>query len=276
MIDKRLENIGGTDYVDLFFIHGIGTREYGQESLDWPKSDELREVFEKIKASGKAKMCGFSCHDDKLIEYLNAAADGGFVDAIMLAYDPLHDKGGELDKALDRCYEAGIGLICMKEMRNFAKAPKAQPAMEKVNLTTQQALLHKVWSDPRISSVCSAMANVEQIEENATAARLYKSPLQQEQIDALKAVAGLVPATMCPGCPSCLENARDVHLAYRDISRYVTYYEQDGEFSARELYRNLPSEVRNVSGVDLAALRDNCQYKVDYPEIIRRAESYFA
>jgi len=275
-LDERLEKLGGAKYVDLFFIHGIGTREYGEESLNWPKSDELRAVFDKIKASGKAKLCGFSCHDDKLIEYLNAAADGGFVDAIMLRYNPLFTPGDELDMALDRCYDAGIGLICMKEMRNWAKAPKATPEMEKVQLTTQQALLHKVWSDPRISSICSAMANVEQIEENSMAARLYKNPLPAEQIKALEAVASIMPASMCPGCPSCLEHAKSTQFAFNDISRYVTYYEQDGNFEARDLYQRIPTDLRNVDKVDLAALRDACQYKVDYPEIVRRAERYFA
>jgi hypothetical protein len=56
----------------------------------------------------------------------------------------------------------------------------------------------------------------------------------------------------------------------------VTYYEQDGNTGAREFYQALPAAVRDVSKVDLAALRDGCHFKTDYPEIIRRAESYFA
>ncbi len=31
-----------------------------------------------------------------------------------------------------------------------------------------------------------------------------------------------------------------------------------------------------VGSTDLAALHDHCQYKVDYPEIIKRAETNFA
>ena len=274
-IDKRLEACG-TDYLDLLFIHAMSPSDYGEDSINWPRSDKLRKVFEKIKEDGKARLCGFSSHDDRLADYLNSAADGGFVDVIMLRYNPLMQKGDPIDQALDRCYDKGIGLVSMKEMRAFAKAPKATPAMEKVGLTTQQAVLHKGWSDKRIASICSHMANVEQIEENVAAARLFKESLPDEQVKALGEVAAIAPAQMCPGCPSCNEKARNSEFAFMDISRHLAYYEQDGEFTARELYRKIPASRRSHPDLDLVSLRDNCQYKVNYPEIIRRAESYFA
>jgi len=56
----------------------------------------------------------------------------------------------------------------------------------------------------------------------------------------------------------------------------VTYYEQEGNPEAREYYAALAAEHRDTSKVDLAALRANCHFKTDYPEIMRRAERYFA
>ena len=44
MLDRRLAALK-TDYVDLFFIHGIG----GADKLEWPKSKELKETIEAIK-----------------------------------------------------------------------------------------------------------------------------------------------------------------------------------------------------------------------------------
>ena len=82
--------------------------------------------------------------------------------------------------------------------------------------------------------------------------------------------------TMCPGCPSCSALAKETGFAFHDISRFVTYYEQDGNTEARAYYHALTAEVRDSSKVNLAALRDGCQFKTDYPEIIRRAERYFA
>jgi len=81
---------------------------------------------------------------------------------------------------------------------------------------------------------------------------------------------------MCPGCPACRDFAAASGLALLDISRFVTYYEQDGDLSAREQFLALPASARDTSGVNLAALRDACHFQTDYPEIVKRAERYFS
>ena len=87
-IDKRLESLK-TDYIDLFCIHGISAREYGPQALEWPRSKEFKEVAEKLRKSGKTKFVGFTCHDSQAPEFLEAAAEGGFVDAVMMSYNPV-------------------------------------------------------------------------------------------------------------------------------------------------------------------------------------------
>ena len=275
MVDRRLKNIGA-DYLDAFYIHGIGPREYGEDSLNWPKSDKFKQVAEKLKSSGKVKMVGFSCHDGRLTDYLNAAAEGGFIDIIMLAFNPFYPKGGPLDKALDACHKAGIGLVAMKTMRSARDVPKRLPELDKLGLTTHQAVLQSVWSDPRIASICNAIENVDQMQAGTTAARSYKEPLKFAHVELLKKTIMAGRRTMCTGCPSCEQFAKETGLAFHDIARYVTYYEQDGNLEARDYYQALAAEYRDASRVDLAALREGCQFKTDYPEIIRRAERYFA
>ena len=272
MIDKRLAKLG-TKYVDCFFIHGICERDY-PGSLEWVKGEAFKKVVEELKSSGKCRNVGFSCHDPKLNDYLNAAAQGGFVDVIMLRYTPFYAKGDAFDLALDACHKAGIGLVAMKTMRNAKEIPKRLPEFDKLGLTTQQALLHAVWSDPRIAAICSMIENVGQMDTNTTAARTYKSPLKTSQIDTLRDLVIAHRRTYCPGCPSC--DAFSGEFALTDIARYVTYYEQDGLLEARDRFHALPLAARDASKVDLAALREGCAFKTDYPEIMRRAERYFA
>ena len=62
----------------------------------------------------------------------------------------------------------------------------------------------------------------------------------------------------------------------KSISRFVAYYEQDGSLDARRDYRSLSPAERNVSGVDLNAMHLNCEYNVNYPEIVKRAQHYFS
>lgn len=275
MIDKRLKACG-TDYLDAFYIHGIGPREYGEDSINWPKGGKFKEVAEQLKKSGKVKMVGFSCHDGKLTGYLNAAAEGGFVDIIMLKYNPFFTKGDAFDKALDACHAKGIGLVAMKTMRDVKDVPLRLPQFEKLGLTTHQAKLHACWSDPRIASICNMIDNVDQMTASTAAARSYKEPLKMAHMELLRETMLAGRRTMCTGCPSCEAFAAQTGFAFHDIARFVTYYEQDGNTEARDYYQALASEYRDARKVDLAALRDGCQFKTDYPEIVRRAERYFA
>ncbi len=275
MIDRRLAACG-TTYLDAFYIHGIGPREYGEGSLNWPKSDAYRKVAEKLKSSGKVKLVGFSCHDGHLPEYLNAAAEGGFLDIIMLAFNPFYPKDGPLDQALDACHAKGIGLVAMKTMRSTKDVPKRLPELDKLGLTTHQAVLHAAWSDPRISAICNMIDNVDQMQSSTAAARSYKEPLKFAHLELLRETILAGRRTMCTGCPACEEFAKQTDFAFQDISRFVTYYEQDGNTEARDYFQALAASHRDPSKINLAALRDACHFKTDYPEIIRRAEHYFA
>ena len=274
-VDERLKACG-TDYLDLFYMHGIGARSHGEESLEWPRSDRFKKVCEQLKESGKCRLSGFTCHDRQLTDYMKAAADGGFLDVIMLRYDPRQSPGSDMDQALEACHKAGIGLVAMKAMIPFRNAPRNNPVCEGLGLTTHQAVLHATWSDPRIAAACISMDNVQQIQENSEAARKFTGALPEEGRKALQEVAALSPIPMCPGCPSCEQYAKAGAFAFYDIARFVCYYEQFGNVAARQYYRELPDADRDAASVDLAALRDGCHYHVDYPEIARRAERYFA
>jgi hypothetical protein len=120
------------------------------------------------------------------------------------------------------------------------------------------------------------MHNTEQMESSVAAARSYKTPLKTAQINLLHETVLAGRRTFCPGCPACHQAARETEFAFQDIARFVTYYEQDGWLEARGQYHALPLPARQAAGQNLAALRERCAFQIDYPEIVRRAERYFA
>lgn len=274
-IDKRLKALH-TDYLDLYFIHGINTRRGGTASLEWPKSDEWREVQAKLKKSGKVKMVGFSCHDAYLNDFMMAAAEGGFLDAIMVAYDPFHEKGGDFDKALDACYKAGIGLVAMKNFRALGNVPARLPDLDKLGLAPREALLHTVMSDKRITAMCVESTNIVELEQNTGAVLSFDPEKSLLAAKVLRSHHDAIEHNVCPGCESCQSIASAADVALLDIARYVAYYECDGKTNARDMYKRVSSRELNASRHVAAEARDKCRYGVDYPAVMERAERYFA
>jgi len=280
-VDKRLEALK-TDYIDAFFIHSLGggNKDGGEaKDRDVPKTKEWADAAEKMKKSGKVHFVGFSTHTavPLRIDLLNNAAAGGWVDAIMTAYDPkLVRDNAEFNKALDACHKAGVGLICMKAMRGVDDMPKMLPKFKEMGLSPYQAVLHAVWSDERIASICSDIANLFVLQENSTAARNFK-PMDRDKIGAVIELYERYGSRYCNACDGRCARAAGTTAALGDITRALSYYERDGlRDSGRELYASLTPQQRDWHGADLAAASEACHCKLDFASLLPRAEEKLA
>lgn len=283
MLDKRLESLK-TDCVDLYFLHAIGENEkrdapYG-DTREVPKSKEWAAAAEKMKKSGKCRFVGFSTHTEMegRVALLNAAAAGGWIDAVMTSYDPKAVRdSAEFNKALDACHKAGVGLICMKEMRGVDDMPAILPEFEEMGLTPWQAVLHAVWSDERIASVCSHLSNLVVVEANSAAARKYKKPMTKEKVGAVIGLYERYAGGYCSGCDGRCRRAGKTGAALNDMTRALSYYERDGRRDkGRRLYASLTPEQRDWHGADLEAASQACLCKLDFASLLQRAEEKLA
>jgi aryl-alcohol dehydrogenase-like predicted oxidoreductase len=276
-LDRRLAALR-TDYVDLFLIHGIGGG-YGPQSLEWPKSRELKETAEAIRKSGKAKFVGFSCHDPRRAEYLQAAAEGGIVDAIMVQYTPWLSKDHPLNRALDACHKRGIGLISMKQVAgrtDLEEVVRRVPTLKERGLSPYQGLLHAIWSDERISSCCVSMRNTDQIRENSLAATTFR-PMDRAELDQLRDACLAAGPTFCADCDGRCAAAAGTKAALGDLTRLLTYHEQYGyRREARRLYAALPGSERDWSGADLDAARRACPNNLDFAALLPKVDEHLA
>jgi predicted aldo/keto reductase-like oxidoreductase len=281
-IDERLEALK-TDYLDLFFLHGMGDDDYmGPEAAkpclagkDWAKAaDEIRK-------SGKCRFLGFSTHTRPIedrIAVLNLAAKGSWVDAIMVATDPtLMRDNAEFNKALDACHKADIGLISMKENRGGPETiENLFPTFKEKGLSAYTAVMYAMWTDERFANICSHMDNLEKLTENVAAAKKFK-PLTKEELTAVDTMIRENERTFCVACDGSCRRAGRTPADLNTIARYVSYAERDGRvYEARDLLKSLPSEARDWSGADLAAASHACKCRLDFARIIKRAEELLA
>ncbi|MHC4067318.1 MAG: aldo/keto reductase [Planctomycetota bacterium] len=279
MLDRRLKN-GRQDYYDLFLLHGMGGDDYPRGCMRWPLDREWARAADRIRKSGKARFVGFSlcCQPvARRIELMNNAVQGGWVDAIMVAADPwLIRSNAKYNKTLDGCHKAGVGLICMKEMRGRSHIKKVFPEFEARGLTLATAVLTAMWTDERFAVICSHMDNIVKLKENAAAARNFK-PMTENEIGAAQRMLDGQAAGYCIGCDGSCKRAAGTETAFNHIARYLCYYEENGDRDgARRLYAALPTHARDWSKADLAAASQACVSKLDFERILARAAEKLA
>ena len=272
-LDERLEALE-TDYIDLIFIHAVGDRNTNAQ-VEWPASQEFKETAEAIRKSGKAKFVGFSTHHARRPEILQNAAKGGFVDAIMLQNNPWSAKEEAMDRALDACHKAGIGLVSMKQVAgnvNLAYVEKNLPDLKEKGLTPYQGLLHAIWTDERFSACCVSMRNTEQVRMNSEAARVYK-PLTAAEMKRFREIYVAAGPTLCSGCDGRCSLAAGTSAELGNLTRYLTYHEHHGDRrEARRLYAEMPEAARDWTGADLEAARQACPSKLDFATLLPKAD----
>jgi len=272
-LDERLEALQ-TDYVDLVFIHALGDHNFGTE-VKWPKSKEFKETAAAIRKSGKARFVGFSTHHPRRPEILQAAALGGFVDVIMMQNNPWIAEEDAMNRALDACHKAGIGLISMKQVAgnwNLQEISRRLPGLAEKGLTPYQGLLHAIWTDERFSSCCVSMRNTDQVRENSDAARVYK-PMTRAEIHQLRDACIAAGPTLCASCDGRCSQAAGTSAELGNLTRLLTYHDHHGyRGEARRLYAQLPAAARDWTGADLKAARQACPNKLDFARLLPRTD----
>jgi uncharacterized protein len=272
-LDERLALLQ-TDYVDLIFIHALGDGDFGHQ-VDWPRSKEFKETAEAIRKSGKAKFVGFSTHHPRRPEILQNAVKGGFVDVIMLQNNPWIAQEDAMNRALDACHKAGIGLISMKQVAgnwNLNEISRRLPGLKEKGLSPYQGLLQAIWTDERFSSCCVSMRNTDQVRENALAARTFK-PMTKAEINELRDACIAAGPTLCASCDGRCSRAGGTTAELGNLTRFLTYHEHHGyRGEARRLYAQLSDAARDWSGADLEAARQACPNKLDFANLLPRAD----
>jgi len=281
-LDQRIAATG-TDHLDLYFWHAMGDH---REPIDFPKSPEFARAIEAIKKSGKAKFVGFSTHNARRAEYIRAAAEGGFVDAIMVQYSPFLDKESPLNKALDAAHKAGIGLISMKQSAGQFGAARGMPTplqeavtrlapvLKERGITPFQGLLQAIWTDQRMSTSCVTMNNTDQIHENTEAARKFE-PLKAAELEQLRDAALAANPTFCADCDGRCSVAAGTEAELGNLTRFLTYHEHHGyRAEARRFYAELPESARDWKEADLVAAQAACPNHLNFSKLLPKVRRH--
>ena len=194
------------DYVDILYIHDVSNPEL----LEYKP---IVNSMKKLKKEGKIRFMGFSTHRNEPA-MISAAADTDNWDVILTQYNYKVAYLADLNIAIKKAGNAGIGIVAMKTLAGGGYLDR-----ERTKPMNTTAALKWVLSNPDVHSIIPGMTNFDQLELNAKILEDI-SLSDQEKNDLL--ADNSVPGLFCSGCMQCVPSCRK-KLPIPDLMRAYMY-----------------------------------------------------
>jgi len=258
-----------TDYIDLFFVHGI----HSIDAMD----DGIKRWGDKAKSAGKIRFFGFSTHSN-MEKCLLAAPKLGWIDGIMMTYNYRLMHTDRMRRAVDACVEAGIGLTAMKTQGGGQVRTDSETELQlagqflEQGLTNGQAKLKAVWENPQIAAICSQMPNMTLLKSNVDAAN-HKARLSSTDQKLFRQYARETHFDYCTGCTDLCEPVIGDSIPIGDVMRCLMYSRSYGDRSrARARFKRIPPKTRRrMATIDYAAAEKRCPQKMAIGRLMQEA-----
>ncbi len=246
-----------TDYIDILLRHSMRQPE------DLAR-EETRQFLEEAKDSGKARFVGFSTHRN-MASLLQAAADDGFYDVVLTAFNFKHGK--EMTEAVEYATGKGIGVIAMKTQAGGYKENATE------NINSHQAALKWALSNEQITSAIPSMVTFQQLEENIAVPGTKFGWLDRKT---LQYYGDAIDDRLCRFCDTCNGTCPN-GVSVSDLNRCVMYADgyRDGDLANRA-YLDLGAAGNAEACRDCRECVVRCVHGVNIAVNMKRAAELFA
>ena len=237
-IELQLENLGLTHF--KFFQVGWFSWEKVRHLL---KPGGALDALRRAKAEGLIQHVGFTGHDTP--ENFIKCIETGLFECITVPYN-LIDRTYE--PTIRRAGELGIGVVAMCALGGGVLAPTSDKLNEtmQVDMPGAEMALRFVLSNPDISTACSGMAAVEQVEQNAAAVKAFDPETDSIHDVACEGVQRLRDAfgqAFCTACQYCMPCPQGVSIP-SNMGMYRNWKCFGFEDGTRAQFRRFPEGIR--------------------------------
>ncbi len=186
-LDGSLRRMG-LEYVDIYYLLSVSSP---QSMLHEP----YLKVFERLKREGKTRFLGVGTHSHEP-EILRAAAESGFWEVALTAYNFRQSHREEVRAAIGRAAGAGLGVVAMKTQAGVYW----QGTRSKINM---KAALKWVLQDENVHTTIPAFANYDEMQEDLSVmGDLALTPQEREDLKLGDALG--LSSYYCQQCGRCL------------------------------------------------------------------------
>lgn len=254
----------GTDYVDIWYLHGLGRASQ--------LTDELVEAQQEAKKAGKIRFAGVSTHGGQP-EVIAACIKSPKIDVILAAYNFTMDQ--DVKDAVAAAAKAGKGVVAMKVMAGGFR--RAKPGDKTYNTLKKEgamvAALKWVVNDTNVHTTVPSMTDMDQLDDNLKAMSADLTPADRQILARQLEYIAPLYCRMCGSCDGMCPKGVPVP----DVLRFLAYAEGYGQFAlARERFRELPEAVADVRCNECPTCTVNCRNGVKVAERLIRAQELFA
>jgi predicted aldo/keto reductase-like oxidoreductase len=265
-LDTSLRELG-TDYVDIWYLHGRSRPE--------DITDDLVDALDTAKRAGKARFVGVSTHSGQpvLMPFL---AKHNHIDVILTTYNFTMEP--VMTTVIEEAAKAGKGVVAMKVMAggsgNARGSNRPAPNAEKLKQPgAMTAVLRWVTRNPNVHTTVPSMTDMDQLDENIRAGVTPFTPADARLLASRRETIRPFYCNMCGQCDgSCRQG-----LPVADVLRFVTYAEGYGQFAlGRERFLELDSRHTAVRCGDCPECTVSCPHGVRVADRLIRAQELFA
>jgi len=268
--EEALKNLN-TDVIDLGFLHGGG-------------DEEEFETIHKLKAEGKIRFVGQSCHNPRMHEW---AIKNDYLDWLHIPYNRLSMiKQGSADipgveRVIKLAKERDVGVIVIKPLTgNFipywakqTAEPEIQEIMKRLRdygpQNLYQAMLRWILQNPDVSACAVGMDTVQQVVEDVEAVTSREITSVQKEL--LEDYAQLAEKNYCRLCETCTPHCPK-GIPVPDILRFRMYYDNYGHKEyAMSLYNELPDHKKVTECDECGICEKHCPYNLSIVEKLNQA-----
>ncbi|MDD4051360.1 MAG: aldo/keto reductase [candidate division Zixibacteria bacterium] len=271
-LDKVL-NDNETSTIDFLAVHVLDNVE--------ALNDDVRKWAEKVKKEKKIRFFGFCTHKN-MDECLRRGADLDWIDGIQTFYNYRMQSIGNMEEALQKCHEKGIGIftvksmgLCSQKKTELQKLPLNEEKLNSLlaghNISFEQAKLKAIWQNPHITSICSLMPGTAILLSNIAAAK-DERPLSTEVRKLLADYADGTGRYFCRRCGAC-DTANADKIPIFDIMEALMYSRGYGMTAlAMKVFARIPPEIRSkIPDSDYSTAERLCPQQVPIGQFMKEA-----
>ena len=270
---KQLEKCK-VDFFDFYFLHNVCELNIDRY-MDEEKYHTV-SFFRRMKAEGKIKHLGFSCHGSlevmkRFLEKYGEFMEFGMIQMNYLDYN-FQGAKGKLD--LLNSYRIPVwvmeplrgGMLAKMAPADLERMRKTRPGIEPVELA-----FRFLQSLPGVTVILSGMTEMEQMREKL---RIFEKdePLSKEETDALLDIAkGLINGKVapCTACKYCLSHCpKELNIPVL-LEKYNEDALTGGGFIAPFAIKALPPEKRPSACIGCKSCEKVCPQQIRISEILK-------